>query len=56
MKKDPTTQTEFLDAAMKVLDEKPSFLFWTNLAQSFEKQTRDAARCELSRRRKSDSS
>ncbi|ORY23208.1 Golgi transport complex subunit 5-domain-containing protein [Naematelia encephala] len=44
MKRDPTTGVEFLDEVMKTLDEKPSFMFWTTLAQAFEKQTKEAAR------------
>jgi hypothetical protein len=55
IKKDPITQTEFLDDVMKVssilgsadrqrLDEKPSFTFWTTLAHAFETQTKEAAR------------
>ncbi|GAA5842073.1 hypothetical protein JCM11251_002004 [Rhodosporidiobolus azoricus] len=44
LKKDQNTQTSFLDEAMTELDNKPSVLFWTALAQSFETQTKDATR------------
>ncbi|GAA5906439.1 hypothetical protein JCM8208_004660 [Rhodotorula glutinis] len=44
LKKDQTTQTSFLDDAMTVLDNKPSALFWTTLAQAFETQAKDSAR------------
>ncbi|BGP18331.1 hypothetical protein JCM10213_008504 [Rhodosporidiobolus nylandii] len=44
LKKDQNTQTSFLDEAMTVLDNKPSVLFWTALAQAFETQAKDAVR------------
>ncbi|GAA6016444.1 hypothetical protein JCM11491_002415 [Sporobolomyces phaffii] len=44
LKRDQTTQTSFLDEAMKVLDNKPSVLFWTTLAQAFETQAKEAVR------------
>ncbi|GEM10348.1 componentof oligomeric golgi complex 5 [Rhodotorula toruloides] len=44
LKKDQTTQASFLDEAMAVLDNKPSVLFWTSLAQAFETQAKEAAR------------
>ncbi|KPV71638.1 uncharacterized protein RHOBADRAFT_19205 [Rhodotorula graminis WP1] len=44
LKKDQTTQTSFLDDAMTVLDNKPSALFWTTLAQAFETQAKESAR------------
>ncbi|GAA5826357.1 hypothetical protein JCM5353_004728 [Sporobolomyces roseus] len=44
LKKDQTTQTSFLDEAMAVLDNKPSVLFWTSLAQAFETQAKEAVR------------
>ncbi|GAA5906661.1 hypothetical protein JCM5296_006448 [Sporobolomyces johnsonii] len=44
LKKDQSTQTSFLDEAMTVLDNKPSVLFWTTLAQAFETQAKEAAR------------
>ncbi|GAA5903350.1 hypothetical protein JCM6882_008146 [Rhodosporidiobolus microsporus] len=44
LKKDQNTQTSFLDEAMTDLDNKPSVLFWTALAQSFETQAKEATR------------
>ncbi|EMD33616.1 hypothetical protein CERSUDRAFT_117729 [Gelatoporia subvermispora B] len=44
LKRDPVTQVVFLDEAMKVLENKPSSIFWTALGQSLEKQSRDAAK------------
>ncbi|BGP09947.1 hypothetical protein JCM10049v2_005825 [Rhodotorula toruloides] len=44
LKKDQTTQASFLDEAMAVLDNKPSVLFWTSLAQAFETQAKEAVR------------
>ncbi|GAA6054047.1 hypothetical protein JCM3770_001338 [Rhodotorula araucariae] len=44
LKKDQTTQTSFLDESMTALDNKPSALFWTTLAQAFESQARESAR------------
>ncbi|TFK44558.1 Golgi transport complex subunit 5-domain-containing protein [Crucibulum laeve] len=43
IKKDTTTQVIFLDEAMKVLENTPSATFWTSLAQSLEKNSRDSA-------------
>ncbi|CAL1706796.1 unnamed protein product [Somion occarium] len=44
VKKDPVTQVLFLDEAMKVLENRPSAIFWGSLGRSLEKQTRDAAK------------
>ncbi|ORY73872.1 Golgi transport complex subunit 5-domain-containing protein [Leucosporidium creatinivorum] len=44
LKRDQNTQASFLDEAMSVLDDKPSLMFWTTLSQSFETQTKEAAR------------
>ncbi|KAH8093869.1 Golgi transport complex subunit 5-domain-containing protein [Cristinia sonorae] len=44
VKKDPVTHVLFLDEAMKVLENKPSAIFWTALGRSLEKQARDAAK------------
>ncbi|GAA5937757.1 uncharacterized protein JCM15063_002108 [Sporobolomyces koalae] len=44
LKKDQMTQTSFLDEAMTVLENKPSVLFWTSLAQAFETQAKEAVR------------
>ncbi|OCH92516.1 hypothetical protein OBBRIDRAFT_886245 [Obba rivulosa] len=44
LKRDPLSQVVFLDEAMKVLENKPSSIFWAALGQSLEKQSRDAAK------------
>ncbi|KAG1731465.1 Golgi transport complex subunit 5-domain-containing protein [Suillus paluster] len=44
LKKDPVTQRSFLDDVMKVLENKPSSIFWTSLGRSLEKYARDAAK------------
>ncbi|EJD03176.1 uncharacterized protein FOMMEDRAFT_146834 [Fomitiporia mediterranea MF3/22] len=44
LKKDTVTQTNFMDEAMKVLENKPSSTFWTVLARTLEKQCKDASR------------
>ncbi|TCD65087.1 hypothetical protein EIP91_003096 [Steccherinum ochraceum] len=44
VKKDPVTHVLFLDEAMKVLENKPSAIFWAALGRSLEKQARDAAK------------
>ncbi|GAA5877371.1 hypothetical protein JCM8547_003010 [Rhodosporidiobolus lusitaniae] len=44
LKKDQNTQMSFLDEAMTVLDNKPSSLFWTALAQAFESQAQESVR------------
>ncbi|GAA5886213.1 hypothetical protein JCM16303_004462 [Sporobolomyces ruberrimus] len=44
LKRDQNTQASFLDEAMTVLDNKPSVLFWTSLAQAFETQAKEAVR------------
>ncbi|GAA6004235.1 hypothetical protein JCM10207_002497 [Rhodosporidiobolus poonsookiae] len=44
LKKDQNTQTSFLDEAMTILDNKPSVLFWTGLAQALESQAKDVVR------------
>ncbi|KAK2467810.1 hypothetical protein APHAL10511_000105 [Amanita phalloides] len=41
-KRDVVTQTLFLDEAMKSLENKPSSMFWTALAQSLEAYIRDS--------------
>ncbi|GAA5902669.1 uncharacterized protein JCM6883_007203 [Sporobolomyces salmoneus] len=43
-KKDQITQTSFLDEAMTALENKPSVLFWTSLAQAFETQAKESVR------------
>ncbi|ORX36009.1 Golgi transport complex subunit 5-domain-containing protein [Kockovaella imperatae] len=40
LKKD-ASNVDFLTEVMKSLDEKPSFTFWTNLAQAFETQSKE---------------
>ncbi|KAI0940406.1 hypothetical protein AcW1_003608 [Taiwanofungus camphoratus] len=44
LKRDTISQTVFLDEAMKVLENKPSSIFWASLSRSLEKQSRDAAK------------
>ncbi|EIM81196.1 uncharacterized protein STEHIDRAFT_86486 [Stereum hirsutum FP-91666 SS1] len=44
VKKDPISQVLFLDEAMKLLENRPSFTFWAALGRALEKQTRDASR------------
>ncbi|CDZ96191.1 Predicted Golgi transport complex 1 protein [Phaffia rhodozyma] len=44
VKKDPASGVAFLDEAMKVLDNKPSYTFWTTLARTLETQSKEAAR------------
>ncbi|KIJ39463.1 hypothetical protein M422DRAFT_210357 [Sphaerobolus stellatus SS14] len=44
MKRDTVTQTPFLEEALKVLDNKPSSIFWTTLSRTLEKHSRDAAK------------
>ncbi|KAI5452220.1 hypothetical protein NCC49_001154 [Naganishia albida] len=43
-KKDAVTQVDFLTEAMTLLEEKPSFTFWTTLATCFDTQARSAAK------------
>ncbi|KAK0225711.1 Golgi transport complex subunit 5-domain-containing protein [Armillaria fumosa] len=47
IKKDTVSHAVFLDEAMKLLENKPSATFWTALARSLEKNTRDAARSSM---------
>ncbi|KAK0195221.1 Golgi transport complex subunit 5-domain-containing protein [Armillaria mellea] len=47
IKKDTVSHVVFLDEAMKLLENKPSVTFWTALARSLEKNTRDAARSSM---------
>ncbi|KAG7090850.1 hypothetical protein E1B28_009932 [Marasmius oreades] len=44
MKRDTSSQANFLDEAMKLLENTPSATFWTSLSRSLEKTTRDSAR------------
>ncbi|KAL5523935.1 hypothetical protein ACEPAG_8108 [Sanghuangporus baumii] len=44
LKKDTLTQTNFMDEAMKVLENKPSSTFWTVLARTLEKYCKEASR------------
>jgi HPt (histidine-containing phosphotransfer) domain-containing protein len=44
MKKDSSTQTVFLDEAMKLLENKPSSTFWISLGRSLEKSTKESAK------------
>ncbi|KDQ57683.1 hypothetical protein JAAARDRAFT_156584 [Jaapia argillacea MUCL 33604] len=44
IKKDPLTQTVFLDEAMQLLENQPSSTFWAALGGALEKQSRDAAK------------
>jgi len=44
MKKDTVSGINFLDEAMKLLENKPSTTFWSSLSRSLEKHTRDSAR------------
>ncbi|THH21356.1 hypothetical protein EW146_g175 [Bondarzewia mesenterica] len=44
LKKNPVSQVVFLDEAMKLLENKPSSMFWSALGQSLEKQSRDGAK------------
>ncbi|KAL5485046.1 hypothetical protein ACEPAI_7688 [Sanghuangporus weigelae] len=44
LKKDTLTQTNFMDEAMKVLENKPSSTFWTVLARTLEKHCKEASR------------
>ncbi|KAF8601324.1 hypothetical protein BDV93DRAFT_533716 [Ceratobasidium sp. AG-I] len=43
-KKDPVSQVSFLDEAMLILDNKPTFTFWGALARSLDKHSKDAAK------------
>ncbi|KAK0504962.1 Golgi transport complex subunit 5-domain-containing protein [Armillaria luteobubalina] len=47
IKKDTISHVVFLDEAMKLLENKPSATFWTALARSLEKNTRDVARSSM---------
>lgn len=44
LKKDPLLNSTFLDDALSVLDNKPTFTFWTTLSTAFETHAREAAR------------
>ncbi|KAF5389498.1 hypothetical protein D9757_004352 [Collybiopsis confluens] len=44
LKRDPISQTLFLDEVMAVLENKPSATFWTALSRTLEKHGRDSAR------------
>ncbi|KAF9264225.1 hypothetical protein L218DRAFT_1028995 [Marasmius fiardii PR-910] len=44
MKRDTSSQANFLDEAMKLLENTPSATFWTSLSRSLEKTARDSAR------------
>lgn len=44
LKRDAATQAVFLDEAMKVLENRPSAIFWTSLARAFEKHAWDSAK------------
>ncbi|KAF8584833.1 hypothetical protein K439DRAFT_1646830 [Ramaria rubella] len=44
MKRDTVSHVPFMDEAMKLLDNKPSSIFWTTLSQSLEKHSRDASK------------
>ncbi|CUA67712.1 Conserved oligomeric Golgi complex subunit 5 [Rhizoctonia solani] len=43
-KKDPTSQASFLDEAMAVLENKPATAFWSALARSLDKHSKEAAK------------
>ncbi|KAF8891707.1 Golgi transport complex subunit 5-domain-containing protein [Infundibulicybe gibba] len=44
MKRDMATQVVFLDEAMKLLENKPSAMFWAFLGRSLDKHSRDSAK------------
>ncbi|KIY65678.1 hypothetical protein CYLTODRAFT_492125 [Cylindrobasidium torrendii FP15055 ss-10] len=44
LKRDAATQAVFLDEAMKVLENRPSAIFWTSLARAFEKYAWESAK------------
>ncbi|CCL99844.1 uncharacterized protein FIBRA_01868 [Fibroporia radiculosa] len=44
LKRDTVTQVVFLDEAMKMLDNKPSAIFWAALGRSLEQHARDSAK------------
>ncbi|CAE7222027.1 unnamed protein product [Rhizoctonia solani] len=43
-KKDPVSQASFLDEAMAVLESKPTTAFWSALARSLDKHSKEAAK------------
>ncbi|KAH7335890.1 Golgi transport complex subunit 5-domain-containing protein [Rhizoctonia solani] len=43
-KKDPVSQGSFLDEAMTVLENKPTTTFWSALARSLDKHSKEAAK------------
>jgi len=47
IKKDTASGIIFLDEVMKLLENKPSTMFWCALSKSLEKHARDAARSKL---------
>ncbi|KAF9814575.1 hypothetical protein IEO21_05033 [Rhodonia placenta] len=44
LKRDAMSQVVFLDEAMKILENKPSSIFWSSLGRSLEKHARDSAK------------
>lgn len=44
LKKDPATQSTFLEEALKVLENKPTSTFWGTLSRALEKNCKDAAK------------
>ncbi|EIN11737.1 hypothetical protein PUNSTDRAFT_119002 [Punctularia strigosozonata HHB-11173 SS5] len=47
LRKDPVSGVVFLDEAMKVLENKPSSIFWTALSHALEKQAREATKASM---------
>lgn len=46
-KKDAASQKPFVDEVMKVLDNKPSAIFWTVVSRSIEKHSKEASKSKL---------
>ncbi|KAG2015937.1 hypothetical protein CC2G_009155 [Coprinopsis cinerea AmutBmut pab1-1] len=44
IKKDPTTQVNFLEDVVKVLENKPSAIFWMSLSRSLDKHFKDCTK------------
>ncbi|KAG8739425.1 hypothetical protein FRC10_005634 [Ceratobasidium sp. 414] len=44
LKKDPVTQSSFLEEAMTILENKPTYTFWGALARSLDKHSKDASK------------
>ncbi|KAH6914164.1 Golgi transport complex subunit 5-domain-containing protein [Coprinopsis sp. MPI-PUGE-AT-0042] len=44
IKKDATTQVNFLDDVVKVLESKPSAIFWLSLSRALDKHFKDSAK------------